>query len=146
MEQVIQRQQSEAQKRPRGNPRIREVSRATQWKPGTSGNPRGRTPEKLISDALRGIYDNPANLKKFVLAAHRRALKGHPKFWEMIVDRLEGKVPQQVQIAGKITHEITEEEKRTADECLAKLKAYQDEDNRMLLLPAEGSDVPEKSN
>lgn len=31
MRSVIQRRQSEAQKRPRGNPRIREVSRATQW-------------------------------------------------------------------------------------------------------------------
>jgi len=134
------REQIEAPKRKKGNPHIAEYAKAagTQWKPGQSGNIKGRTPSKLITDALRGIYDNPENLKKFVLAAHRRALKGNPKFWEMIADRLEGKVLQQIEHTGNIIHEITQLEKESARRTVEKIRALESDSKTPLLAePAE---------
>src|ERR1700689_376748 len=124
----------------RGNPRIAEYGALSHWKPGTSGNPKGRTPAKLITDALRGIYEDPKQLEKFVLAAHRRAIKGHAKFWELIADRLEGKVLQQVELTGNIVHEITEVEKSMAQGSISKIKALQSEAENPIL--AEGVETP----
>jgi hypothetical protein len=134
------REQIDGPKKKKGNPLIASYAKAagTQWKPGQSGNIKGRTPAKLITDALKGIYDNPENLKKFVLAAHKRALKGNPKFWEMIADRLEGKVLQQIEHTGNIIHEITNLEREMAKGSLQKIRALQSDNENPLLAEVVG--------
>jgi len=131
----MEQKQIDRPKKKRGNPNIAMYAKlaGTQWKKGQSGNPKGKTPTKLITDALKGIYSNPEELAKFVLAAHRRAIKGNPKFWEMIADRLEGKVLQQIEHTGQIVHEITALEKTMASESLKKIKAMQSDAEQPLL-------------
>jgi hypothetical protein len=137
-------EQIEAPKKKKGNPNIAWYAKVagTQWKPGQSGNPRGRTPEKLITDALKGIYSNPEELARFIRAAHSRACKGHVKFWELIADRLEGKVMQQIEHTGNIIHEITSLEQKMAKDSLHKIRALQSEAENPLL--AEVVDPEEK--
>lgn len=137
--------QIEKPKKKWGNPLIGQIAKAkgTSWKPGQSGNPRGRPKDKLITDALRGIYeDNPKELARFVRAAHSRALKGNPKFWEMIADRLEGRVLQQIQHTGDIIHEITVLERAKASGSLEKIRALQSDSEDSLL--TESVDTPEE--
>jgi hypothetical protein len=43
------------QKRPRGNPRIRELGQATRFRPGVSGNPGGRPSRTPYADAHRAV-------------------------------------------------------------------------------------------
>lgn len=138
--------QIEKPKKKWGNPLIGQIAKAkgTSWQPGQSGNPRGRPKEKLITDALRGIYeDNPKELARFVKAAHSRALKGNPKFWEMIADRLEGRVLQQIEHTGNIIHEITSLEREMAKESLQKIRALQSSSKHPLIAEVV-DDPPEK--
>src|SRR6266550_726210 len=84
-----------------------KVGKATQFKPGLSGNPGGR-PKKLISAA----YEELANKKvpndpkgrtyAEVLAEgqFRAAIKGMTQAAKEITDRLEGKAPQPVELSG----------------------------------------------
>lgn len=87
------------------------------WKPGQSGNPSGRPRAAVVTDALRGYYQaNPREIARLILVAHRWALKGNVKFWEMIVDRLEGKVPQAISVSGSIHHSIGDDERMAIDQ------------------------------
>lgn len=68
--------------------------------PGRGGNPdrknTGRAAlerKKLFSDFLHEFYTaNPERLKKLVKKADEYAMKGHARFLELIIDRLEGPV------------------------------------------------------
>lgn len=51
-----------------------------------------------------------------VLIAHKMALKGHPKFWELICDRLEGKVPLAIAHSGTIHHSIDDNQRAEIDQ------------------------------
>ena len=71
------------------------------WKKGQSGNPRGRPKGRSITDALRKLLDEGIDGKDLVDAlakkAYAQAMKGDFRFFNMIIERLDGKVTDQVQ-------------------------------------------------
>ena len=78
-----------------------------QWKPGESGNPAGRPPNKrylseiareLMKQARKGDLEGKTTDELVVLALVKEALKGNTKAIEMLHDWTEGKVPDKHQI------------------------------------------------
>ncbi len=71
------------------------------WKKGQSGNPAGRPKGRSITDALRKLLDEGIDGKDLVDAlakkAYAQAMKGDFRFFNMIIERLDGKVTDQVQ-------------------------------------------------
>lgn len=80
-----------------------------QWKPGVSGNPKGRpkkehTLTSLIKEELGKLVENDpkgrtyeqALAEAIVKASIPRTLKGDGRLAELILERTEGRVPQQV--------------------------------------------------
>ncbi len=73
------------------------------FKPGQSGNPNGRPPnEKCFTPLLRfyaihGDFpkDAPLPLRQLVKACFSRAMT-NPKYAAVVIDRLDGKLPQPV--------------------------------------------------
>lgn len=80
-----------------------------QFQPGESGNPGGRPKGKSISAEFRKLMDRGLNGKDLAEAmakrAYEMALKGNFQFFNMIMERTEGKVPDQMQ--GDFKHHIT---------------------------------------
>lgn len=116
--------------KPRGNPRIAEYAKraGTQWKKGQSGNPRGTLGEKAISEGLKRFYsDNPKEFERLLLSAHRKSVgkRAHPKFWEMVSDRIEGKVASQIELTGNFLHTITEIDKKNAIKSIEAIRAFE---------------------
>jgi hypothetical protein len=108
--------------------RMREISKKTQWPKGKSGNPAGRFPDKAVSEGLKTFYyENPAEFKRFINAAHRRSTGKNPsaKFWELIADRIEGKVSQQVDVRALVVHLASESEKKTAQATIESIRAFE---------------------
>ena len=77
------------------------------WKPGQSGNPNGRPPNKrylselardLLKQVRRGDLDGKTTDELVVLALVKEALKGNTKAIEMLHDWTEGKVPDKHEI------------------------------------------------
>lgn len=85
-----------------------DVGKATQFKPGKSGNPGGR-PKALIADAsrewLKQIDRNTGqtNAELIAKAQGKKALKGETSAYNAIADRTEGK-PAQTQQHEVISH------------------------------------------
>jgi hypothetical protein len=121
--------QAQAAKKPKGNPRIGQMAKEHGWgfKKGISGNPSGRPSEKPISDRLKAILANPDTLEKFTRSAVKRAIKGHPKLWELVTERVEGKVAQQVDLHASVTHTFTESERKTAASTIESIRAFESE-------------------
>ena len=74
------------------------------WKPGQSGNPKGRPPDKerkAITHALRELLESGVDkqdlAKQMAQVAYTQAIGGDFRFWNAIVERLDGKVADQVQ-------------------------------------------------
>jgi hypothetical protein len=116
--------------KPRGSSpeRMRIISKKSQWKKGQSGNPAGRFPDKAVSEGLKAFYyTNPAEFKRFLSAAHKKSSGKNPsaKFWELIADRIEGKVTQQVALTGTVTHVLTEQEKKTAASTIELIRTFE---------------------
>jgi hypothetical protein len=112
----------------RGNPNIAMLGAVTRWKKGQSGNSRGSLGENAIREALRKFYgENAREFTKYLLAAHRKASgsKPNPKFWELIAERIDGKVPSQVELTGTITHTITELDKKNAMNAIESIRAFE---------------------
>jgi hypothetical protein len=67
------------------------------WKPGQSGNPKGRPKGKSITTQLRKLMDEGLEGRDLAdamaKAAYKAALKGDHRFWKEIIERLDGKVP-----------------------------------------------------
>jgi hypothetical protein len=94
---------------------------ATRWKPGESGNPKGRTKGPSIADLLRETleadtlcgYPNPdgrSNAQMIVEAAIRHAVKGDAAFMKEILNRTLGKVPSKVELRN--VRDMTDDELR----------------------------------
>lgn len=72
-----------------------------QFKPGQSGNPGGRpSAQRSIQAAMRKLVSEDYNGKDLAVAlakiAVSKALAGDHKFWEMIIERIDGKVAQEL--------------------------------------------------
>ena len=70
-----------------------------QWKPGQSGNPGGRKKGTGITDRLRKLVekDDGKVANALVEAAIKAAKKGDFRFWQAIVDRVDGPVKQRLE-------------------------------------------------
>ena len=85
------------------NPRSLENLRPIPWKPGQSGNPKGRPKQSLTAllrkaAEKRELFGQPMPEgqdvgEAFADACFAWAIKGNPSFASQILDRLEGKVP-----------------------------------------------------
>lgn len=74
-----------------------------QFKPGQSGNPKGRPKGTGLTDRLRSLLDadNGKRANDFVKRAYEMAVEeGDFRFWNAIMERLEGKVADRVQHSG----------------------------------------------
>ena len=67
--------------------------KATEFQPGTSGNPNGRPPTKPITAALKDLLekDDSRALKAIAAKAIQQAEDGDYRFVREILDRIEGK-------------------------------------------------------
>ncbi len=74
----------------------------TPWKPGQSGNPRGRPKKRLIDQALEELLEsNDAEAARDVAAALlKRARKGDLRAIQLIAERTQGKPMRAVEISG----------------------------------------------
>jgi hypothetical protein len=85
---------SEKQKKKRGN-----RANLIPWKPGQSGNPKGRPPGALsiTSLAIKLLSDNDEEkAKKLARAIVEGATKGNPALVKELLDRIDGKVADKV--------------------------------------------------
>jgi len=96
------------------------------FKPGQSGNPKGRPKGSGITDKLKALLDSEVILKgeKLTMADAiaqviiNKALKADHKFVREILDRTEGKVTDNVKIDGEmkiIQQRFTRAEKPDVD-------------------------------
>ena len=78
----------------------------SRFKPGQSGNPSGRPRGRSITAELRKMLDQGLGGKDPATAmariAYQRALKGDWKFWNSIVERVDGKVPDRAESPGTV--------------------------------------------
>ena len=72
------------------------------FKPGVSGNPKGRPPERPLTALLRETLDaNDGELiRSIVLVAVERAVAGDFRYFKEIMDRTEGKVKDQLDVTA----------------------------------------------
>ena len=85
-----------------------------QWKPGQSGNPKGRPKTDSVTRAIRslladGISGEPL-YEAIAKVAVQKALQGDRHFWQFVVDRSDGKVLDQVNQSGEVEVTVRYEE------------------------------------
>lgn len=78
--------------------------RARRWKPGQSGNPKGRPPGSGVTDRLRAILDDET-AEAIAQAIIARALAGDHRMIALILDRTEGPVRQHLTAEIETRHE-----------------------------------------
>jgi len=73
-----------------------------QFKPGQSGNPAGRPKGASVTARIKKIIEqNEGEIADaLVKAAIKNALKGDFRFWNAIVERVDGKVTEQIEQSG----------------------------------------------
>jgi len=76
---------------------------STSWKPGQSGNPKGRPPK---SESITGLLEEKLDKEKFVKKAIELALKGDTTVIKYIWDRLDGKVQEKILVEGDLASKI----------------------------------------
>lgn len=78
---------------PKGN----QYGKATQFKPGESGNPNGRPKGKTLTERVRDVLEaNPERAAAIVEAGIQAAEGGDFQFWKYLCDRMEGMPTQMV--------------------------------------------------
>jgi hypothetical protein len=70
------------------------------WKPGQSGNPNGRPKSKPITDAIKALLDKDDGkaLNAIAAVAVREALGGNYRYTKEILDRVEGKALEMLDV------------------------------------------------
>jgi hypothetical protein len=102
----------------RGNPKIREVSVATRWKPGQSGNPSGSSKARIISQASREILEEidpktGLTYAKLVSGAQlNEALNGNTAAFNALADRTEGRPQQSLTLGGQVDIDMSHIDER----------------------------------
>ena len=80
------------------------------WKPGESGNPAGRPKSRPITAAIKEMLDKDDGkaLKALAAVGVKNALKGDVRFWTEVMSRIDGKVPDSLDITtdGESLREI----------------------------------------
>ncbi len=77
------------------------------WKPGESGNPTGRPSKRnALAPALRTLLgrkqlDGRTNKQALLEALLETALSGDVQAIKLIFERVDGKVPEPIEISGK---------------------------------------------
>jgi hypothetical protein len=86
------------------------------WQPGESGNPAGKPPGTTLTKKLRDIVEKNEGevADALVRAAVKAALKGDFRFWQEIINRVEGKVADRV--AGPDGNDLTITQRIILDE------------------------------
>ncbi len=69
------------------------------FKPGQSGNPKGRPKGTTLTDRLRKLLDanEGEGAQAFVQTAYDYAMKGDFRFWNAILERIDGKVTEKLE-------------------------------------------------
>ncbi len=64
------------------------------WEPGESGNPNGRPKSRPLTDELKRLLaaNDFQALKALMAVGLRKALKGDYRYWQEILNRIDGKV------------------------------------------------------
>jgi hypothetical protein len=65
---------------------------AHQFKPGISGNPKGAKPGRTLTSRIRAILDVDDNAERLVQAGIKAPINGDFRFWQAIVERMDGRV------------------------------------------------------
>jgi hypothetical protein len=79
---------------------------STRFKPGVSGNPKGRPKKLHITKMFEKILDKPANRKQIMEALMRTLVKGGMApvlLLREMAERTEGKVAQEISVDGSLT-------------------------------------------
>ncbi len=81
----------------------REPPKEHRFKPGQSGNPKGRAKkipalDKLLSDVLGSVEDEDSEMKAVINTLITRAKKGDVRAAEVLLDRAYGKPKQEIRI------------------------------------------------
>jgi Family of unknown function (DUF5681) len=76
------------------------------FRPGASGNPGGRPKQQPGTEALRVLLADEKTAMALARAMIKRALKGNVRAFKEIMDRVEGKVANRVEITGANGEEL----------------------------------------
>ncbi len=83
------------------------------WKPGQSGNPLGRPKGRVLTSAIEKLIENGLDGKDLSQALAKKAvamaLSGNFQFFNLLMERLDGKVAEQMQ--AEVTHILVTYEK-----------------------------------
>lgn len=77
-----------------------------QWKPGESGNPKGRPKKDSITKAIQTLMDEGIDGQPLYDAIARvavqKALRGDRHFWQFVIERCDGKIADALQQSGEV--------------------------------------------
>ena len=90
------------------------------FKPGQSGNKAGRPKGRGITDRLKAVLDETDDdgrtvAERIVQAGVDAALAGDFRFWQEILNRMDGKVQDEVSVEGKVVQFIIHREPSDRD-------------------------------
>ena len=82
----------------------------TRWRAGQTGNPNGRPISRPITAAIRELLDKDdgAGIKALARVGMAKALKGDVRFWKELMDRVDGKVLEQILLGGSVGVQLPE--------------------------------------
>lgn len=106
----------ETEKYPMGrHPNSLEALKKHGYKPGKSGNPRGRPKETMyLSEALRELLRDPEDVRKIAERIIKDAKAGNYNAINLLAERTEGKVPLGLTGASEITIRVVYDNDRSS--------------------------------
>jgi uncharacterized protein DUF5681 len=81
------------------------IGKSKPWKPGQSGNPKGRPRSAKFSEAMRELLkevgdDGQTGAEKLAAVAMKKALSGSPRHLELAMAYVEGRPKQGIELSG----------------------------------------------